>query len=457
MAKKKEKKNIRPAKAASREIEAEAEEAITVRKGGAAAKKGKDLPIAKIKVVGVGGAGGNALTRMHDYFPRGVDLIAVNTDLQDLEQTDVRRKIYIGKQVTKGLGAGMNPEVGRQSAEESREEITQALTGADMVFLTGGFGGGTGSGALPVIAEIAQDLGILTVAIVTKPFSFEGTQRSQIAQEALARLKDRVDTYITISNDKIFSVINKDTSLRKAFEAIDEVLKNAVLGVTELIMTPGIINVDFADIRTIIQGSGTSIIGVGIGSGKDRATAAAHAAINSPLLETSIEGAKGVLFSISGHRDVTMNEINDIAKLIAESVDQSAKIIFGTYIDRKLNKGDIKVTLIATGFGSSYGAKSTSLFDDFDSFSRTPTFSTLTPFLSGSTQSPLHVDMSEPTPPAPRKQSIFDTVSSASRKHDDEPMPETAIEEPEKQQESEMSEDSAWDIPTFLRKRGKKK
>ncbi len=429
----------------------------------------KDAPIAKIKVVGVGGAGGNALTRMHEYFPRGVELIAINTDLQDLQECDSRKKIYIGKQITKGLGAGMNPELGKQAAEENREEIAHALQGADMIFITAGFGGGTGSGAAPVVAEIAQEMGILTVAIVTKPFSFEGTQRSQIAQEALLKLKDRVDTYITISNDKIFSIIDKDTTLRKAFEAIDEVLKNAVLGITELIMSPGIINVDFADVKTIVQNSGTSIIGVGIGSGKDRAVSAARGALSSPLLETVIDGAKGVLFSISGHRDVKMNEINEIAKIISENVDPNARIIFGTYHDRRLNKGNIKVTLIATGFGTSFG-KNVSLFGDFDEFSRTPKADSVEARVS-----PLITHESV----APRKETLFDLPlfakkdessksGQASRTEIKRDIPkedvfseESEDEESETQpshafiEEQQDDDDSVWDIPAFLRRKKK--
>ncbi len=448
-------------------------DAITVHTHKGFRAQVKDAPIAKIKVVGVGGAGGNALTRMHEYFPRGVELIAINTDLQDLQESEARKKIYIGKQITKGLGAGMNPELGKQAAEENRDEIANALQGADMIFITAGFGGGTGSGAAPVVAEIAQEMGILTVAIVTKPFSFEGTQRSQIAQEALLKLKDRVDTYITISNDKIFSVIDKDTTLRKAFEAIDEVLKNAVLGITELIMSPGIINVDFADVKTIVQNSGTSIIGVGVGSGKDRAVVAARGALNSPLLETIIDGAKGVLFSISGHRDVKMNEINEIAQIISENVDPNARIIFGTYHDRRLNKGSIKVTLIATGFGTSFG-KNVSLFGDFEEFSRAPKADSVEARVS-----PLITHESV----APRKESLFDLpmfakkdgearqstvpVRAEAKKETKEIKNEAYISEKERDEddaelpaphafiEEQEDDDSVWDIPAFLRRKKK--
>lgn len=429
----------------------------------------RDAPGAKIKVVGVGGAGGNALTRMHDFFPRSVELIAINTDIQDLQECNARKKIYIGRQITKGLGAGMNPELGKQAAEENHDEIAQALAGADMIFIAAGFGGGTGSGAAPVVAEIAQEMGILTVAIVTKPFSFEGSQRAQIANDALIKLKDRVDTFITISNDKIFSVIDKDTSLRKAFEAIDEILKNAVLGITELIMSPGIINVDFADVKTIVQNSGPSIIGVGIGSGKERAGVAAHTALSSPLLETVIDGAKGVLFSISGHRDIKMSEVNEIARIISENVDSSARIIFGTYYDRRLNKGSIKVTLIATGFGASFG-KNMSLFGDFEQFSRAAADKDTVE----SRVSPLITHESI----APRKETLFDlpAFSKKDKKHAQEPVSvlesktppivesETSTETEEDDEsvaphgfieEQPEDEESIWEIPTFLRRKKK--
>src|SRR3989344_2696142 len=303
-----------------------------------------------IKVVGIGGGGGNAVARISREFVRGVEFIAINTDHQDLDYCEVRHKVYIGKNLTHGLGTGMNPELGRQAAEENRSEIADALKGADMVFITAGFGGGTGTGASPLVAEIAQELKNLTVAGITKPFSFEGAQRSRIAQEGINKLKDRVDTLITIPNDRIFSLIGKETSLFKAFEEIDEVLKNSVLGITELITSTGIVNVDFADVQAIMQDSGSALIGIGKASGAERSVNAANIAINSPLLEDSIDGAKGVLFGISGHRDLKMTEINEVARLISENVDQSAKIIFGAYYDRKLKKGQLKVTLVATGF-----------------------------------------------------------------------------------------------------------
>lgn len=313
-------------------------------------KKNKDLNLAKIKVVGVGGAGGNAVTRMYEDLPRGVDSIVINTDIQDLNYCSARKKIYIGKNITKGLGAGMNPHLGHQAAEENQSEIAEAIKGVDMVFLTAGFGGGTGTGAMPVVADIAKDLGILTVAIVTKPFSFEGYERQRIAEEGIVKLRNKVDTLITIPNERIFAIINKNTSLVKAFEAIDEVLKNSVIGITDLIAMPGIVNVDFADVKAILNNAGSAIIGIGVSSGVERAANAANIVVNYPLLETSISGAKRVLFSVSGHRDLKMSEINEVARIISENVNHSAKIIFGAFNDRKLKKGNLKVTLIAADF-----------------------------------------------------------------------------------------------------------
>lgn len=307
--------------------------------------------LTKIKVIGVGGGGGNAVTRMMagDRM-RGVEFIAVNTDVQDLNYTNAHKKLYIGRALTKGLGAGMNPEIGKQAAEENRSEIDEALDGADIVFITSGFGGGTGTGASPIIGEIAQEKGILTVGIVTKPFTFEGAQRINIAQEGLARFKEKVDALVVIPNDRIFSIIDKDTPLIKAFGSIDEVLKHGVQAIAELINIPGIINIDFSDIKTIMRDAGTTLIGIGVASGPERSIKAVNAAINSPLLEISIDGAKGVLFSVAGGRDIKMSEINEVAKAIAANLDSNAKIIFGAYHDRKMKDKYIKVTVIATGF-----------------------------------------------------------------------------------------------------------
>ncbi len=305
---------------------------------------------AKIKVVGIGGSGCNAISRMIACKIQGVDFVAINTDAQDLHHTKAQEKVHVGKNLTKGLGAGMNPEIGRQAAEENRDEIHEVVKGSDMVFVTCGFGGGTGTGAAPIVAEAAKDSGALTVGVVTKPFSFEGQQRARLAEQGLSQLKERVDTLITIPNDKLLSVIDQKTSLLNAFSIVDDVLRQAVQGISDLVITPGIVNVDFADVKAIMQDAGSALMGIGRASGEDRAVEAAKAAINSPLLEISIDGAKGVLFNVSGGSDLAMSEINEAAKIITESIDPEAKVIFGAVIDEKLKKGEIKITVIATGF-----------------------------------------------------------------------------------------------------------
>jgi cell division protein FtsZ len=305
---------------------------------------------ARIKVVGVGGSGNNAISRMIDSKIKGVEFVAINTDAQALHHSKASEKVHIGKNLTKGLGAGMNPEIGRQAAEENRDEIQDVLKGADMVFVTCGLGGGTGTGAAPIVAETAKELGALTVAVVTKPFAFEGAQRRVLADEGLQNLKDRVDTLITIPNDKLLSIIDRKTTLINAFRIVDDVLRQGVQGISDLITKPGIVNVDFADVRTIMQDSGSALMGIGIASGENRASEAARTAINSPLLELSIDGAKGVLFNISGSGDLGMLEINEAANIITESIDPNAKVIFGAVIDDQVRKGEIVVTVIATGF-----------------------------------------------------------------------------------------------------------
>jgi len=305
---------------------------------------------ARIKVVGVGGSGNNAISRMIDSKIKGVEFVAINTDAQALHHSKASEKVHIGKNLTKGLGAGMNPEIGRQAAEENRDEIQEVLKGADMVFVTCGLGGGTGSGAAPVVAETAKELGALTVAVVTKPFAFEGAQRRVIGEEALQNLKDRVDTLITIPNDKLLSIIDRKTTLINAFRIVDDILRQGVQGISDLITKPGIVNVDFADVRAIMQDSGSALMGIGISSGENRASEAAKAAINSPLLELSVDGAKGVLFNISGSSDLTMLEINEAANIITESIDPNAKVIFGAVVDDQVKKGEIHITVVATGF-----------------------------------------------------------------------------------------------------------
>ncbi len=307
---------------------------------------------ARIKVVGVGGGGGNAVTRMFDAQIKGVSFIAINTDAQDLHHVKAQTKLHIGKNLTRGLGAGMNPDIGRQAAEENRDEIQDVLKGSDLVFITCGLGGGTGSGASSVIADAAHDVGALVVAVVTKPFSFEGKKRSIIAEEALLSLRDRVDTLITIPNDKVLNLIDKNTSIIGAFTIIDDILKQGVQGIADLITYPGIVNVDFADIKAIMASAGSALMGIGRATGENRAVTAAKAAINSPLLDISIDGASGVLFNVSGGIDLGMSDVNDAAKTITESIDPDAKIIFGATHDNRLKKGEVRVTVIATGFGA---------------------------------------------------------------------------------------------------------
>jgi len=304
---------------------------------------------AKIKVVGVGGGGGSAINRMIQGQIKGVEFLAVNTDLQALQESLASSKLHIGKSTTRGLGSGMNPAMGLKSAEESQNEIREALKGADLIFITCGLGGGTGSGAAPKIAEIAKELGALTIAVVTKPFSFEGAPRKKVAEESFKEFQGKVDTLITIPNDRIWQIIDKKTPLLEAFAVMDEVLRQGVQGISELITLPGLINVDFADVNTIMENSGAALMGMGEASGDNRAIEAAKAAIASPLLEMSIEGAKGILFTITGGSDITMYEVSEAAKTITESVDNDARIIFGAVIDESL-KDRLKLTVVATGF-----------------------------------------------------------------------------------------------------------
>jgi cell division protein FtsZ len=306
----------------------------------------------RIKVIGVGGGGGNAISRMIDANLKGVEFVAINTDTQALHHSKAEEKVHIGKSLTKGLGAGMNPEVGRQAAEESREEVQNALKGADMVFVTCGLGGGTGTGAAPVVAETAKELGILTVAVVTLPFSFEGARRRAIAEEGLAALKKRVDTIISIQNDKILAIIDKKASLVDSFKIVDDVLRQGVQGISDIICNSSSesVNVDFKDVETTMMNSGDALMGIGIASGENRAAEAAKAAVNSPLLDLTIDGAKRVLFNITGNNDITMFEVEEASGVITESVDPDARIIFGTVIDENANKGEMQITVIATGF-----------------------------------------------------------------------------------------------------------
>ncbi len=304
---------------------------------------------ASIKVVGIGGGGSNAVNRMIAAGLQGVDFCAVNTDAQALYLANAGTKLQIGEQLTKGLGAGANPEIGRKAAEESRDDIEQMLKGADMVFITAGMGGGTGTGAAPIIAEAAQKVGALTVGVVTKPFSFEGRKRKQQAEEGAVFLKDAVDTLITIPNDRLLQVVEKKTPILEAFRVADDVLRQGVQGISDLIAVPGLINLDFADVRTIMSETGPALMGVGQGSGENRTIEAAKAATTSPLLETSIEGALGVLINVTGGTDISLHEVNEAAEIIAEVADPEANIIFGAVIDENC-QDQVRVTVIATGF-----------------------------------------------------------------------------------------------------------
>lgn len=317
---------------------------------------------ARIRVVGVGGSGGNAINHMIDSKVKGVEFIAINTDAQDLHSSGAKKKIHIGKNLTRGLGAGGHPEIGKRAAVETQEEILDAIKGSDMVFIASGLGGGTGTGSNPEIARIAREAGALTVAVVTKPFSFEGQQRMRLAEAGLEELKKEVDALIVIPNDRLLAVVDRDTSVKNAFAMSDDILRQAVEGISDLITTAGIINVDFADIRSVMENAGSALMGVGLSTGDKRAEEAALAAINSPLLELSISGAKGVLFTVAGGDDLGMLEVQDAAKIITDSIDPNARVIFGAIKDDKLKKNEIKVTVIATGFPENIVQKSTPLF-----------------------------------------------------------------------------------------------
>ena len=304
---------------------------------------------ARIKVVGVGGAGNSTVNRMISSKVRGIEFVAVNTDAQALHNSEANRKVHIGREATRGLGAGADPEIGKKAAEESTEELHEALRGADMVFIVAGEGGGTGTGAAPVVSQIAREVGALTVAVVTKPFAFEGEKRRRVAEEGITDLKDKVDTLIVIPNDRLLQIIDKTTPLLEAFTVVDDVLRQGVQGISDLITVNGLINVDFADVKAIMGAGGSTLMGIGSATGENRATEAAKAAIDSPLLELSIEGAKGVLFNVTGGRDLGMHEIDEAAKVITDAVDPDAQIIFGAVLDDSL-VGEIKITVIATGF-----------------------------------------------------------------------------------------------------------
>ena len=369
--------------------------------------KPQNSNFAKIRVVGVGGGGNNALNSMITQSQiQGVDFISVNTDAQALLHTQpMSTKLQIGEQLTKGLGSGGDPEIGRQAAEESSEKIKDMLEGSDMVFLAAGMGGGTGTGAVPVIAKIAKDLGALTIAVVTKPFTFEGTRRMVNAEDGIENLKDKVDTLIVIPNQRILDVVDKKASLLEAFRVADSVLSQGVQGISDLITMPGLINVDFADVRSIMTNAGTALMGIGTGFGENRAVTAARAAVSSPLLEISMDGARGVLYNITGGPDMTMNEVDEAAKIIAEAADPDANIIFGTAIDEGMHD-QVKITVIATGFDQ--------------------TRSRLREFM-------------------PSQASPINNIQQAPVQHHDEPV----VQEPTRQEDK--NDEEVWDIPAFLR------
>ena len=322
-----------------------APEAVTVETGG----KGRPY-VTSIKVVGIGGAGTNAVNRMVDSGVKGVEFVAVNTDVQQLDVCDADVKIHIGQEITHGLGGGADPDVGREAMEVSRDQLKVALRGADLVFVTAGEGGGTGTGGAPVVAEVARELGAVTIAIVTRPFRFEGNRRARQAEAGIEALRAVSDTVIAIPNDRLLDVVERNTSVVEAFQHADDILRQGVQGITDLITVPGLINLDFADVRTIVKDAGTALLGIGVASGDNRAEAAADMAINSPLLETRIDGARGLIINITGGTDLTLFEVDDAARIIGEAADDDANIIFGAVLDEEL-EGRISITVVATGFG----------------------------------------------------------------------------------------------------------
>lgn len=390
--------------------------------------KPKIETFARIKVLGIGGSGTNAVNRMTQLGIRGVEFIAINTDAQALHNNQADRKVHIGKGATKGLGSGMNPDLGRQAAEESVEELEEVIDNADMIFITCGLGGGTGSGAAPIVAELAKNKGILTVGVVTKPFTFEGSKRKEVAEVAYDNLKDKVDAIISIHNDRILQIIDKKTSLIEAFKTVDEVLRQGIAGISDLITTHGIVNADFADVKSIMQDAGTALMGIGRAAGENRAADAAKAAISSPLLEMTIDGAHGVLFNITGGASLGMFEIDEAAKVITKSIDSDAKVKFGAVIDEAMGD-EVRITVIATGFDE------------------------------GARRSPAAMILNEEPKARPKivePRFAAPTPASEVRKPMFNPKPTPPIEtiEPETSTAPEVSEDEL-DIPAFIRKKMK--
>ena len=389
---------------------------------------------ALIRVVGVGGGGSNTVQRMINSKMRGVEFIAINTDAQALANNDAAVKIQIGKDTTRGLGSGADPEIGRHSAEENKEEIYETLKGSDMVFVTCGMGGGTGTGASPFVAEIAKELGALTVGVVTKPFSFEGQRRRKVAELGTQELKEKVDTLITIPNDRLLQVIDKKTSLFDAFGVVDDVLRQGVQGISDLITLHGIINVDFADVKAIMQDAGSALMGIGRGSGDNRAIEAARSAIESPLLELSIDGAKGILFNITGGTDLGMYEIDEAAKAITEAADPDANIIFGAIIDEAM-QGEVKITVIATGF-------------EGDAGKRDRRFGTINSQVTRPGQPELGAPQQPSYQPQPIPQPSYEPPPAPAR-------PSIPSYAPQQQQQMEPAQpdDEELEVPTFIRRK----
>ncbi len=389
---------------------------------------------ARIKVIGVGGSGKNAVNHMIGSKVNGVEFIVMNTDVQDLHKSLADKKINLGKNLTKGLGAGMNPEVGKKAAEETKAEIQDVIKGADLVFIACGMGGGTGTGAAPIVARASKEQGILTVAVVTRPFSFEGQHRMRLAEMGIKELEKEVDAIVIIPNDRLLAISEKETTFKDAFAMCDEVLRQAVEGITDLITTPGIINVDFADIKAIMADAGSALMGIGRASGDNRAEEAALRAINSPLLEISINGAKGVLFSIAGNEDLGIQEVQTAAKIITESIDQDAKVIFGTTKDEKLKKGEIRITVIATGFPTDSPRKSLFQAQTEMTIQKAP-------------------ELPEKKEIRPKKQEVVDTMEA-----DDDFIPTSNKKESIEIVDDAFSDDSKDDddwsaVPSFLRRK----
>ncbi|PJK17941.1 cell division protein FtsZ [Chryseomicrobium excrementi] len=376
-----------------------------------------DESLAIIKVIGVGGGGNNAVNRMIEHGVQGVDFIAVNTDAQALNMSKAPVKLQVGGKLTRGLGAGANPEVGRKAAEESKEQIEEALRGADMVFVTAGMGGGTGTGAAPVIAQIAKELGALTVGVVTRPFTFEGRKRSTQAVGGISMMKEAVDTLIVIPNDRLLEIVDKNTPMLEAFREADNVLRQGVQGISDLIAVPGLINLDFADVKTIMSNKGSALMGIGIASGENRAAEAAKKAISSPLLETSIDGAKGVLMNITGGSNLSLFEVQEAADIVASASDEEVNMIFGSVINDDLDD-QIVVTVIATGFNEEI-------------------LTQRQPRMAGG-------GMKRPSSPAPTQAPQRET------RYEEEPVQETRPQQPS------FKEEEALDIPTFLRNRNRR-